>query len=141
MSSADTSAGGQHGVGGRKHTSKEVAAFCAARTGESFSPEYVSQLRRQHRDNPTKHNLEALAGSFDVSPAYFFDDEQSEQIRAPREPARALRDNEVCALVPRDLTSTLTDTAGRMSVKDLRLLTDVVRSVAAGRGKAESEGQ
>ncbi|KAA2242381.1 helix-turn-helix transcriptional regulator, partial [Solihabitans fulvus] len=57
---------------GRKHTNAEVSRFCAEHTGQSFSREYMTQLRTGKATNPTKHNLEALARFFDVSPAYFF---------------------------------------------------------------------
>lgn len=114
---------------GSKHTNKEVAEFCAKRTGDPFSPEYVSQLRRGQRVNPTKRNLEALAAFFDVSPAYFFDDEQSEQIRAQIDLAAALRDGDVRALALRDLTTTLRDNAGRLNAEDLHLVADMVRSL------------
>jgi transcriptional regulator with XRE-family HTH domain len=123
---------------GRKHTNREVAAFCAEHTGESFSPEYVSQLRKGQRTNPTKHNLEALAAFFDVSPAYFFDDEKSEEIRAQMDLAAALRDDDVRAIALRDLTSVLRDNAGRMSATDLELVTDMVRSIGARRTAKKS---
>lgn len=118
---------------GRKHTNKEVAEFCRDRTGESFSPEYVSQLRKGQRDNPTKRNMEALAAFFDVSPAYFFDDEKSEQIRAQMDLAAAVRDNDVRAVALRDLTTTLRDTAGHMSLNDVQLVTDMVRAIGTRR--------
>lgn len=116
---------------GRKHTNKEVAEFCRNRTGESFSPEYISQLRKGQRDNPTKRNLEALAAFFEVSPAYFFDDERSEQIRAQMDLAAALRDNDIRVVALRDLTTTLRDTAERMSLSDLQLVTDMIHSIGA----------
>lgn len=124
---------------GRRHTNKEVAEFCREWTGESFSPEYVSQLRKGQRDNPTKRNLEALSAFFDVSPAYFFDDEKSEQIRAQMDLAVALRDGDVRAVALRDLTKMLRDTAGRMSLSDLHLVTDMVRAIGARRGSDEEQ--
>lgn len=123
---------------GRKHTNKEVAEFCRERTGESFSPEYISQLRKGQRDNPTKRNMEALAAFFEVSPAYFFDDERSEQIRAQMDLAAALRDNDVRAVALRDLTKTLRDNAGHMSLDDLHLVTDMVRSIGTRKAAARS---
>jgi len=123
---------------GRKHTNKEVAQCCRERTGESFSPEYVSQLRKGQRDNPTKRNLEALAAFFDVSPAYFFDDETSEQIRAQMDLATALRDSDVRALALRDVTTILRDNANRMSLTDLQLLTDMIRSIGARKAAADT---
>ncbi|HEX5113634.1 MAG TPA: XRE family transcriptional regulator [Pseudonocardiaceae bacterium] len=124
---------------GRRHTNKEVAEFCRERTGESFSPEYVSQLRKGQRDNPTKRNLEALSAFFDVTPAYFFDDEKSEQIRAQMDLAAALRDGDVRVVALRDLTNMLRDTAGRMSLNDLQLVTDMVRAIGARRGTDDEQ--
>lgn len=124
---------------GRKHTNKEVAEFCRNRTGESFSPEYISQLRKGQRDNPTKRNLEALAAFFEVSPAYFFDDERSEQIRAQMDLAAALRDNDIRAVALRDLTTTLRDTAERMSLSDLQLVTDMIHSIGTRNAAASQQ--
>lgn len=115
---------------GRKHSNAEVAAFCRAHTGESCSREYISQLRKGKRDNPTKRNLEALAAFFDLSPAYFFDDTQSERIRGQLELAAALRDSDVRQIALR---------AVRLGKPDLRLVTDMIESLA--RRQAEREGE
>ncbi|MGA8116926.1 MAG: XRE family transcriptional regulator [Actinocatenispora sp.] len=76
---------------GDQHSHEEVARACRETTGESFSGTYLWQLRTGRRDNPTKRHLEALAAFFQVSPAYFFDDDQSVRIEAELELLGALR--------------------------------------------------
>ncbi|GAA1026190.1 MULTISPECIES: XRE family transcriptional regulator [Amycolatopsis] len=75
-----------------QYSSEEVASACREATGETFSATYLWQLRTGRRDNPTKRHLEALAGFFQVPPAYFFDDEQSARIAEELELLGALRD-------------------------------------------------
>ena len=74
------------------YSNEEVAAACRESTGESFSATYLWQLRTERRTNPTKRHLEALAGFFQVPPAYFFDDTQSTKIAKELELLGALRD-------------------------------------------------
>lgn len=45
------------------------------RDGVSFSATYLWGLRTGVKDNPTMRHLQALAGFFNVSPSYFFDEE------------------------------------------------------------------
>lgn len=75
----------------RKHSGAAVAAYVARHSGESCSREYVSRLRQGHATNPTKRVLEGLAAFFDVSPAFFFDDEQTDALRAQLELAVTVR--------------------------------------------------
>ncbi|WP_406633259.1 XRE family transcriptional regulator [Amycolatopsis sp. WGS_07] len=75
-----------------QYSNEEVASACREATGETFSATYLWQLRTGRRDNPTKRHLEALAGFFQVPPAYFFDDEQSAKIAEELELLGALRD-------------------------------------------------
>lgn len=53
------------------YSNEEVAAEIR-RGGESMSATYLWLLRRGERANPTMRHLQALAGFFGVSPAYFF---------------------------------------------------------------------
>jgi transcriptional regulator with XRE-family HTH domain len=124
---------------GKPHSSAEVAAWCEERTGESFSRSYMWYLRKGQRTNLTRQHLAALAEFFDVSPAYFFDDERSAQISAQMELASALRDGDVRALALRDLAGELRTNADRLSVTDLELVTDMIRSIGARRTAATSE--
>jgi transcriptional regulator with XRE-family HTH domain len=63
---------------GREYTYREAASAMSAHDGISFSSAYLWQLRTGAKDNPTIRHIEALARFFDVSPAYFFDDELTE---------------------------------------------------------------
>jgi transcriptional regulator with XRE-family HTH domain len=76
---------------GSPHSNDEVAAAMAASGGPAISGTYLWLLRRGERDNPTKRHLEALAGFFDVSPAYFFDDAKSQAIARELSVLRAAR--------------------------------------------------
>jgi transcriptional regulator with XRE-family HTH domain len=63
---------------GREYTYREVAAAISQQDSVTFSPAYLWQLRTGVKDNPTIRHLQALARFFDVSPAYFFDEELTE---------------------------------------------------------------
>jgi transcriptional regulator with XRE-family HTH domain len=68
---------------GREYTYREVAAAIsgaagARRDGETISAAYLWGLRTGAKDNPTMKHLQALARFFQVSPAYFFDEELTE---------------------------------------------------------------
>jgi transcriptional regulator with XRE-family HTH domain len=62
---------------GKPYSNEEVAEAINGRGDVTISGTYLWYLRRGDRDNPTKKHLEVLARFFDVSPAYFFDDEVS----------------------------------------------------------------
>ena len=78
-----------------EHTHEEVAAALRERGGPTISATYIWQLRRGHRDNPTKRHLEALADFFGVPPAYFFDDAAAERVDAELQLLAAMRDASV----------------------------------------------
>lgn len=124
---------------GKPYSSAEVAAWCENRTGDSFSRAYMSYLRKGLRTNPTHQHLAALAAFFDVSPAYFFDDERSERISVQMDLAAALRAGDVRAVALRDLTEELRSKADRMSVSDLQLVTDMIRSIGSRRASAADQ--
>lgn len=84
-----------------EYSFEEVADALRARGGPTISATYLWQLRKGIRDNPTKKHLEALAGFFGVSPAYFFDDEAAARIDAELELLSALRDASVRQLALR----------------------------------------
>jgi ESX-1-secreted protein regulator len=109
---------------GKPHTNEEVAAFCRERTGEPFSRAYMSQLRKGERDNPTKRNLAALAAFFDVSPAYFFDDDRSRQIAVELDLLAALRDKKVRQVALR---------AVNLDAGDLAVVADMIESIGRRR--------
>lgn len=67
---------------GREPTYREVATAIADRGGPTVSPSYIWQLRTGLKDNPTLKHLQALAGYFQVEPAYFFDASTAERVDA-----------------------------------------------------------
>src|SRR6266487_180714 len=69
-----------HPAGRGPYSNEEVASAVRDTGGPTVSATYIWQLRKGLRDNPTKKHLEALADFFGVSPAYFFDDAESERI-------------------------------------------------------------
>ena len=69
------------GPRGREYSYREVAAAISrgdGRLGETISAAYIWGLRTGAKDNPTMRHLQALARFFQVSPAYFFDQELTE---------------------------------------------------------------
>jgi transcriptional regulator with XRE-family HTH domain len=117
---------------GSRHSNEEVAA--AMRNDQSragakglpqISAQYLWLLRRGDRDNPTKRHLEALARFFDVSPAYFFDDEQSQAIASELALLKALREAGVQRLAAR-LTG--------LSPRTIDAITQIVESARAVEG-------
>ena len=81
--------------GGGEHSYEEVARSIRERGGPTISGTYVWQLRTGKRDNPTKSHLEALAGFFGVSPAYFFDEAVAARVDAQLDLLAAMRDSGV----------------------------------------------
>lgn len=67
---------------GREYSYREVAAAIRQRAdgreGETISAAYIWGLRTGAKDNPTMRHLQALARFFQVSPAYFFEEELTE---------------------------------------------------------------
>ncbi|KFU75772.1 MULTISPECIES: helix-turn-helix domain-containing protein [Amycolatopsis] len=115
------------------YSHEEVAKACREATGESFSTTYLWQLRTGRRDNPTKRHLEALAQFFGVSPAYFFDDEQSAKIAEELALLGALRDAGVRDVALRAVT---------LSPDGLDTISDMIDAIArreSGRGGPKKE--
>ncbi|MFC0542164.1 helix-turn-helix domain-containing protein [Kutzneria chonburiensis] len=104
-----------------QYSHDEVAKACREATGESFSTTYLWQLRTGRRDNPTKRHLEALAQFFEVSPAYFFDNEQSAKIAEELELLGALRDAGVRNVALRAVT---------LSPAGLDTISDMIDAIA-----------
>ncbi|GAA2790935.1 XRE family transcriptional regulator [Crossiella cryophila] len=117
---------------GEQHSHEEVAKACRDSTGETFSATYLWQLRTGRRDNPTKRHLEALAGFFQVPPAYFFDDEQGAAIAKELEILGALRNSAVRDVALR---------AVNLSEEGLGTITDIIDAIARREAqRGESEG-
>lgn len=60
--------------GGQRWTLAEVSASASARSGESLSVMYISNLRSGKQTNPSLRVMEQLADFFGVTPAYFLDE-------------------------------------------------------------------
>lgn len=84
-----------HPKGRGAYTHQEVHAATAV------SPSLLSALRSGKATNPTKDTLERLARFFGVRPAYFFDDQATEETVTQLGLLAALRDNEVAQLAMR----------------------------------------
>jgi hypothetical protein len=80
---------------------EEVATALREAGGATVSAQYIWQLRKGKRDNPTKKHLEALAEFFKVPPAYFFDDAAAERIDAQLGVLAAMRDSQVRSVAMR----------------------------------------
>jgi transcriptional regulator with XRE-family HTH domain len=65
---------------GKPYSNEDVAEAINGRGEATISGTYLWYLRRGDRDNPTKKHLEVLARFFDVSPAFFFDDQPARPI-------------------------------------------------------------
>jgi ESX-1-secreted protein regulator len=103
---------------GSRYSNDEVAATMG--DGPQISGAYLSSLRRGVRDNPTKRHLEALAGFFSVSPAYFFDDAEFVAIAEELKLLRALADSGVKRVATR---------LGGLSPDSLRNIASIVERV------------
>ncbi|GAB3167606.1 helix-turn-helix domain-containing protein [Amycolatopsis stemonae] len=77
---------------GRKWTYEQVATFVTETTGVSMTRQYISEMMRNSKANPSRAHLQGLAEFFGVSAAYFFDDAKSAEIHRQIEVAVALRD-------------------------------------------------
>lgn len=114
---------------GRRHSKTAVAAFVAEYTGETCSRGYIALLANGQKTNPTLRVVEALAAFFDISPAYFVDDEQAARIQNQLEVVVALRDGDIRAIALHEVTSAL-DNAGTLSVEDLHAIHDLIRTLS-----------
>lgn len=92
-----------HPAGRGPYTYEEVADGIRAAGGPTISAQYLNQLHRGRRDNPTKQHLEALAAFFGVPVAYFFDEQQAELVDEEIALLKVIRDAEVKDLALRTL--------------------------------------
>jgi transcriptional regulator with XRE-family HTH domain len=63
-----------HPVGRGSYSNNEIAALIKDATGEDVSYTTIWKLRNGQAQNPQKRLIEALAKTFGVPPAFFFDD-------------------------------------------------------------------
>jgi transcriptional regulator with XRE-family HTH domain len=63
-----------HPAGRGPYSNNEIAALITKTTGEDVSYTTIWKLRNGQAQNPQKRLIEALAKTFGVPPAFFFDD-------------------------------------------------------------------
>lgn len=120
-----------HSPRGREYTYDEVAAGIREQGGPSISSAYIWELRTGRTDNPRKQHLEALAKFFDVSPAYFFDDESATLLHAQLGLLAAMRDAKIRGIATR---------AATLSPQALDAIAEMVRRLQQIEGVDEAEG-
>jgi ESX-1-secreted protein regulator len=109
-----------HPAGRGPYSNMEVSALIAKVTGEEFSHTTIWKLRNGQAANPQMRLLQALAATFGVPPAFFFDgydEDQSAQLMDQVELLTLMRDSGVTSTQLRALAA-LTP-AARQAVVDL----------------------
>ena len=109
-----------HPAGRGPYSNAEVSALIEKVTGEEFSHTTIWKLRNGQAANPQMRLLQALARTFGVPPAFFFDEydeEQAGQLMDQVELLTMMRDSGVTSAQMRALAS-LTP-AARQAVVDL----------------------
>jgi transcriptional regulator with XRE-family HTH domain len=114
-----------------EYSCEDVASAIRAGGGPTISATYIWQLRKGLRDNPTMRHVEALAGFFGVSPAYFVDDEIAAETDAELDLVVALRDAPVKQIALR---------AVGLSPESLATISDVVERVRQLEGLPDTQG-
>jgi transcriptional regulator with XRE-family HTH domain len=126
---------------GRKHTLEEVANFVAEHIGGHCSRNHISMLANGQRVNPSMDIIEGLAAFFDISPAYFVDDDAAQEIQAQLELAVAMRDGDVRAVALRAVTTALAAGRSTISVEGLREVHDLIRRLSTASAPAPQDSR
>jgi transcriptional regulator with XRE-family HTH domain len=95
-----------HPAGRGPYSNAEVVALIEKATGEQFSHTTIWKLRNGQAANPQMRLIDALARTFGVPPAFFFDDhdtDQDSQLREQVELLALLRDTGVTTTQLRSL--------------------------------------
>lgn len=100
---------------GEPYSNEDLARWCARYSGATMSRQFVWQLRRGDRDNPTLRHLRAIAAFFGVELSYFEPGERGERMAEQLRLAR---------------TIAATDGAERMVMRGLSLTPESRRAVA-----------
>lgn len=127
---------------GKKHTPQEVADHVVQRFGGRCTREYITYLRSGATDNPTKRVIDGIADFFDISPAYFVDEERAREIQDQLNMAVMLRDDGVRAVALRAVTSALADgtRTGALSVEALNEVHELIMRRSAATTSATTNG-
>lgn len=114
-----------HPAGRGPYSNAEVVTLIAKATGQEFSHTTIWKLRNGQAANPQMRLIEALARTFGVPPAYFFDDYDEEHAGLLREQVELLaliRDTGVTAAQLRTLL--------QLSPEALQAVTDLIKHTA-----------
>lgn len=125
-----------HPAGRGPLSNQEVCYQIAKVTGEEFSITTLWKLRNGQRENPQMRVLQALATTFGVDPAFFFDDYDEEKLGLLREQVELLalvRDSPITSAQFRMLLGM--DDEGR------KVLADMIRRVARAEAGAQGDDQ
>lgn len=111
-----------HPAGRGPYSNAEVVTLIEKATGQEFSHTTIWKLRNGQAANPQMRLIEALARTFGVPPAFFFDDYDEQQAGLLREQV------ELLALV-RDtgVTAAQLRTVLQLSPEALQAVTDLVK--------------
>jgi len=129
-----------HPVGRGPYSNAEVAELIERATGEQYSYTTVWKLRNGQAANPQKRLIEALAATFGVPPAFFFDDYDPHAAGLLREQVELLalvRDSGITSVQLRAIAG-LPDDA-RQAVVDL--IEATARAETRKRGSTGGEGE
>jgi ESX-1-secreted protein regulator len=109
-----------HPAGRGPYSNAEISALIKRITGQQFSHTTIWKLRNGQANNPQMRLLQALARTFGVPPAFFFDDYNEQQTGLLREQVELLaliRDSGITAAHVRALAEL--PPAARQAVADL----------------------
>lgn len=127
-----------HPVGRGPYSNQEVAELVTRATGEQVSYTTIWKLRNGQAQNPQKRLIEALARTFGVPPAFFFDDYDPQAAGLLREQVELLaliRDSGISAVQLRAIAG-LTEAAREAVV---RLIEATARAESDRRGSGDRE--
>jgi transcriptional regulator with XRE-family HTH domain len=106
----------------KPYTTAQVAAAISAAGENTISGAYLWQLKTGRRDNPTYRQLIALSRFFGVSPAYFFDEAETQRGAVPADAALALKDDAIREIALRSVG---------LSERSLRTIADMIANARA----------
>jgi ESX-1-secreted protein regulator len=109
-----------HPAGRGPYSNAEISALIERITGQQFSHTTIWKLRNGQANNPQMRLLQALARTFGVPPAFFFDDYDEQQAGLLREQVELLaliRDSGITSAHVRALAEL--SPAARQAVADL----------------------
>ena len=124
-----------HPAGRGPFSNNEIADLIKKATGEEVSYTTIWKLRNGQAQNPQKRLIEALAKTFGVPPAFFFDDydEQAGMLKEQVELLALVRDTKITSVQFRALM--------KMDPEGREMFADMIRRVAIAEARAQGTGQ